>query len=65
MSLSMVNRQQVGRVLWVLVVALTLLLLGFAVYMTAFNGLEFGTLLELHPGIDCHCTVTACTAVGT
>jgi hypothetical protein len=64
MSLSVLNKQQMERILLVIVAVAALAILAFALYTAAFSGLELGALIEFDPGINGHCTSTACTAVG-
>ena len=66
MSLSVLNKQQMERILLVMVIAATLIVLAFAFHAVAISGLELGAVVDLgDPGINGHCTTTACTAVGT
>jgi hypothetical protein len=65
MTLSVLNKQQMERILLVIVTVVALAILAFALYTAAYGGLELGALIESDPGINGHCTVTSCTAVGT
>jgi hypothetical protein len=64
MSLSVLNKQQMERILLVIVIAATLLILAFAINAVAIGGLELGAVVDFDPGINGHCTTTSCTAVG-
>jgi hypothetical protein len=64
MSLSVLNKQQMERILLVIVAVAALAILAFALHTAAFGGLELGALVEFDPGITGHCTSTSCTAVG-
>jgi hypothetical protein len=65
MSLLVLNKQQLERILLVIITVAALAILAFALHTAAYGGLELGTLIEFNPGINGHCTTTACTAVGT
>jgi hypothetical protein len=65
MSLSVLNKQQMERILLVMIAVAALAILAFALYTAAYGGLELGALIEFNPGINGHCTTLSCTAVGT
>jgi hypothetical protein len=66
MSLQALSNLRKEQIQMLVIVAITMLLLAAAYYVAVAGGLQFSpaTLLELDPGINGHCTVTSCTAVG-
>jgi hypothetical protein len=64
MSLSVLNKQQMERILLVIVAVAALAILAIALHTAALGGLELGALVEFDPGINGHCTSLSCTAVG-
>lgn len=67
MLLPVLSNLQKEQWLSVAIAAMVLLLVAAVCYVVVVGGLNFNPalLLELDPGVDGHCTVTSCTAVGT
>jgi hypothetical protein len=66
MSLPILSNLKKENIQLLAIIAVTLLLLALAYYVAVTGGLQFSptAVLELDPGIDGHCTVLSCTAVG-
>lgn len=67
MSLPVLSNWQKEQWLTVVIAVMVLLLVATVCYVVVIGGLDFNPalFLELDPGVDGHCTVTSCTAVGT